>query len=47
MMAITTVSALPATEADGTICAEVAWKRRGSSAASRAGRMPATRLVQG
>ena len=39
MMAITTVSALPAIEADGTICAVFGWKRVGN--------IPAARLRQG
>ena len=39
MMAITTVSALPAIEAEGTICAVFGCKR--------AGRIPAKRLPQG
>ena len=47
MMAITTVSALPAIEADGTICEDFAWKRAGNSEARRAGKSPARRLVQG
>ena len=37
MMAITTVSALPAIEADGTIWAVLVWNRVGSREASRAG----------
>ncbi len=47
MMEITTVSALPAMEADGTICDGAAWKRFGNNAVSRAGRMAASRVVQG
>ena len=39
MMAITTVSALPAIEADGTICAVFDW--------NLVGKMPAARLRQG
>ena len=43
MMAITTVSALPAMEARGTICAVVGWKY----AWKRAGMTPASRAFQG
>ncbi len=46
-MAMTTVSALPAIEAEGTICEERVWKRAGSQVTTRAGRSPAMRLVQG
>ncbi len=47
MMAMTTVSAWPATDAEGTICVCLVWKRAGNSPASRAGRIPVDRLVQG
>ena len=47
MMAITTVSALPAIEAEGTICAALVWKRAGSRLTIRAGNSPVRRLVQG
>jgi hypothetical protein len=47
MMAITTVSALPAMEAEGTIWAVLDWKRAGRRPARRAGSSPVRRLVQG
>src|SRR3972149_651089 len=47
MKAITTVSALPAMEAEGTIWAVLDWKRAGRRPARRAGNSPVKRLVQG
>jgi hypothetical protein len=47
MIAMTTVSALPAIEADGTICEERVWKRAGNQVTTRLGNSPPMRLAQG